>query len=54
VTRVLIVDDEPGLLNALAINLRARGFAEAMNATLTPSRTPDGGLTMTLSLPGAP
>jgi two-component system sensor histidine kinase KdpD len=31
----------------------ARGFAEAMDATLTPSRTPGGGLTMTLTLPVA-
>lgn len=44
-------DPRTGVGLGLAI---ARGFAEAMNATLTPSRTPDGGLTMTLSLPGAP
>jgi K+-sensing histidine kinase KdpD len=32
----------------------ARGFADAINATLTPTRTPGGGLTMTLDLPTAP
>ena len=31
----------------------ARGFSEAMSATLTPSDTPGGGLTMTLMLPVA-
>jgi K+-sensing histidine kinase KdpD len=44
-------DTRSGVGLGLAI---ARGFAEAMNATLTPSPTPDGGLTMTLSLPVAP
>ena len=38
----------PGL--GLAI---ARGFSNAVGATLTPSRTPGGGLTMSLSLPAA-
>jgi two-component system sensor histidine kinase KdpD len=37
-----------GLGLGLAI---ARGFTEAMGATLTPSRTPGGGLTMTVTLP---
>ena len=32
----------------------ARGFTEAMHGTVTPSATPGGGLTMTLSLPVAP
>jgi K+-sensing histidine kinase KdpD len=31
----------------------ARGFTEAMNGTLSPSTTPGGGLTMTLTLPAA-
>ncbi len=31
----------------------ARGFTEAMGGTLTPSKTTGGGLTMTVSLPGA-
>ncbi len=31
----------------------AHGFVEAMGGTLTPSRTPGGGLTMTLTLPRA-
>jgi K+-sensing histidine kinase KdpD len=44
-------DTRSGVGLGLAI---ARGFAEAMNATLTPSQTPDGGLTMTVSLPVAP
>jgi K+-sensing histidine kinase KdpD len=44
-------DARTGIGLGLAI---AKGFAEAMNATLTPSRTPGGGLTMTLSLPVAP
>jgi K+-sensing histidine kinase KdpD len=39
-----------GLGLGLAI---ARGFTEAMEATLTPSVTPGGGLTMTISLPTA-
>ncbi|MGC0337880.1 signal transduction histidine kinase [Streptomyces sp. SLBN-8D4] len=40
-----------GLGLGLAI---ARGFTEAMNGTLTPTDTPGGGLTMTLTLPVAP
>ncbi len=39
-----------GLGLGLAI---ARGFTEAMNGTLTPTDTPGGGLTMTISLPAA-
>jgi signal transduction histidine kinase len=31
----------------------ARGFTEAMGGTLTPSQTPGGGLTMTVTLPVA-
>jgi two-component system sensor histidine kinase KdpD len=37
-----------GLGLGLAI---ARGFTEAMAGTVTPSDTPGGGLTMTVSLP---
>ncbi|MFB0617970.1 ATP-binding protein [Streptomyces sp. AGS-58] len=40
-----------GLGLGLAI---ARGFTEAMNGTLTPTGTPGGGLTMTLTLPTTP
>jgi two-component system sensor histidine kinase KdpD len=40
----------PGLGLGLAI---ARGFTEAMGGTLTPSRTPGGGLTMTIAVPRA-
>jgi K+-sensing histidine kinase KdpD len=43
-------DTRTGIGLGLAI---ASGFANAMNATLTPSGTPGGGLTMTLSLPVA-
>jgi signal transduction histidine kinase len=32
----------------------ARGFTEAMGGTITPSETPGGGLTMTLTLRLAP
>jgi K+-sensing histidine kinase KdpD len=39
-----------GLGLGLAI---ARGFTEAMGGTLTPSETPHGGLTMTVTLPAA-
>lgn len=39
-----------GLGLGLAI---ARGFVEAMQATLTPTETPGGGLTMTISIPVA-
>jgi K+-sensing histidine kinase KdpD len=40
-----------GLGLGLAI---ARGFTEAMNGTITPTDTPGGGLTMTITLPAAP
>ena len=40
-----------GLGLGLAI---ARGFTEAMNGTLTPTDTPGGGLTMTVTLAVAP
>ena len=40
-----------GLGLGLAI---ARGFTEAMDGTLTPTDTPGGGLTMTVTLPVAP
>jgi two-component system sensor histidine kinase KdpD len=43
--------DPTGLGLGLAI---ARGFTEAQHATLTPDDTPDGGLTMTITLPAAP
>jgi two-component system, OmpR family, sensor histidine kinase KdpD len=39
-----------GLGLGLAI---ARGFTEAMHGSLVPSRTPGGGLTMTVTLPRA-
>ncbi len=44
-------DASAGLGLGLAI---AQGFAEAMHAELTPSATPSGGLTMTITLPVAP
>jgi K+-sensing histidine kinase KdpD len=40
-----------GLGLGLAI---ARGFTQAMGATITPAETPGGGLTMTLDIPTAP
>jgi two-component system, OmpR family, sensor histidine kinase KdpD len=43
-------DRGQGLGLGLAI---ARGFTEAMGGTLTPSRTPGGGLTMTIAVPRA-
>lgn len=43
-------DNRTGLGLGLAI---ARGFSEAMGATLTPSETPGGGLTMNLTVPVA-
>ena len=43
-------DSSAGLGLGLAI---AQGFAEAMHAELTPSATPAGGLTMTITLPVA-
>jgi K+-sensing histidine kinase KdpD len=48
-------DHGRGLGHGLGLGLAlARGFAEAMNAALTPTQTPGGGLTMTLDLPTAP
>ena len=46
-TRVLVVDDEPQILRALAINLRARGYevgtagtgAEALDGRRPPARS---------------
>ena len=40
-TRILVVDDEPGLVHALAINLRARGWDVAT--------APDGGTALELA-----
>jgi two-component system sensor histidine kinase KdpD len=43
-------DNETGVGLGLALS---RGLAEAMGGTLAPESTPDGGLTITLSLPVA-
>lgn len=43
-------DNSTGLGLGLALS---RGFVEAMDGTITPEDTPGGGLTMTVSLPGA-
>lgn len=43
-------DASAGLGLGLAI---AQGFAESMHTELTPSATPEGGLTMTITLPVA-
>jgi two-component system KDP operon response regulator KdpE len=56
VTRVLIVDDEPGLLRALAINLRARGYevdaaADGAGALAAAARRPPDVVILDLGLP---
>jgi two-component system KDP operon response regulator KdpE len=56
VTRVLIVDDEPGLLNALAINLRARRYdvttaADGTSALTAAARQPPDVVVLDLGLP---
>ena len=55
-TRVLIVDDEPGLRRALAINLRARGYtidlaADATTALALAARHPPDAVVLDLGLP---
>jgi two-component system KDP operon response regulator KdpE len=55
-TRVLIVDDEPGLRQALAINLRARGYEVDLAATATAALTlaarhPPDAVVLDLGLP---
>jgi two-component system sensor histidine kinase KdpD len=47
------LDDSSGTGLGLGLAI-ARGFTEAMDGTLTPSDTPGGGLTMTITLPAAP
>jgi two-component system sensor histidine kinase KdpD len=52
--RAALLDDRTstgGLGLGLAIS---RGFTEAINGTITPSETPGGGHTMTITLPVAP
>ena len=55
-TRVLIVDDEPGLLKALAINLRARDYEvttarDGTSALTTAARQPPDVIVLDLGLP---
>ena len=55
-TRVLVVDDEPGLRRALAINLRARGYevtvaADGAEALAAASRQPPDVVVLDLGLP---
>ena len=55
-TRLLVVDDEPGLRKALAINLRARGYevvlaADGRSALTTASREPPDAVVLDLGLP---
>jgi two-component system KDP operon response regulator KdpE len=55
-TRVLIVDDEPGLRRALAINLRARDYevdlaADATTALALAARHPPDAVVLDLGLP---
>jgi two-component system sensor histidine kinase KdpD len=47
------LDDHTGAGLGLGLAI-ARGFTEAQGGTLTPTDTPGGGLTMTISLPAAP
>jgi two-component system KDP operon response regulator KdpE len=56
VTRVLIVDDEPGLLRALAINLRARDYevttaSDGTSALAAAARQPPDVVVLDLGLP---
>jgi two-component system KDP operon response regulator KdpE len=56
VTQVLIVDDEPGLLRALAINLRARDYAvttarDGTSALAAAARQPPDVIVLDLGLP---
>jgi two-component system, OmpR family, KDP operon response regulator KdpE len=56
VTRLLVVDDEPGLLRALGINLRARGYtvdaaASGADALAAASRHPPDAVVLDLGLP---
>jgi two-component system sensor histidine kinase KdpD len=46
------LDDRAGLGLGLGLAI-ARGFTQAMGGTLTPSDTPGGGLTMTITIPTA-
>jgi two-component system, OmpR family, KDP operon response regulator KdpE len=56
VSRVLVVDDEPGLRRALAINLRARGYevtvaADGAAALAAASQKPPDAVVLDLGLP---
>jgi two-component system, OmpR family, KDP operon response regulator KdpE len=56
VSRVLVVDDEPGLRRALAINLRARGYevtvaADGAAALAAASQQPPDAIVLDLGLP---
>jgi two-component system KDP operon response regulator KdpE len=56
VSRVLVVDDEPGLRRALAINLRARGYevsvaADGAAALAAASQQPPDAVVLDLGLP---
>lgn len=55
-TRVLVVEDEPGLRRALAINLRARKYevdvaGDAAHALDAASRNPPDAVVLDLGLP---
>ena len=55
-TRILLVEDEPGLLRALGINLRARGYevdtaGDGTTALATAARHPPDLVVLDLGLP---
>ena len=55
-TRILVVEDEPGLRKALGINLRARGYdvslaGDGRSALTAASRHPPDAVILDLGLP---
>ena len=52
-TRILVVDDDPQLVRALRINLRARGYDVGTGRQLWESRLPAGGQATPMTYTGA-